>query len=73
MKQWPTDINSVWNNIAMVVNRTVLYVDKKLEQDIDWLSSMACDLNDIEKNILSAFNVDVRRSPIECTLINLNY
>jgi len=51
----------------------MLFVDKKLEANIDWLSSMSCDLNEMEKNLLSAFNIDVRRSPIENKNLTITY
>lgn len=57
----------------MAVNRTIQYVDKKLENELDWLNTISCDLNDLEKNFLSAFNIDVRKSAIESTDIVLNF
>lgn len=55
----------------MAVNRTIQYVDSKLDQELDWLNTISCDLNDLEKNFLSAFNIDVRRSAIESTDIEI--
>jgi len=57
----------------MAVNRTILYVDNKLAKNIDWLSSLGMDLNEMEKNLLSAFNIDVRRSPVENRNVTLSY
>ena len=42
-----------------------------MEVDIDWLYSKDCDLNEMEENILSAFNIDVRRSAVESTAITI--
>lgn len=71
--QWTEDPDEIWTKVYHGVNRTMQYVDRKLEEDIDWLHQKDCDLNDIEQNILSAFNVDVRRSAVESTAITIYY
>lgn len=71
--QFETDQNFIWHLVAQAVTRTMLYVDKQQETDIDWLYSPTCDLNDLEKNLLSAFNIDVRKSPLERTNIIINH
>lgn len=38
----------------------------------NWIESMRCDLTDLQKQILAAFNVDVRRSPFESREISLS-
>ena len=55
-------MNDIWQKLSKEVNRTFLYVDSKLDQNKNWLNSMKCDLNDLQKSIIQAFNIDVRKS-----------
>lgn len=42
----------IWQKLSKEVNRTFLYVDEKIEQNRNWLGSMKCDLNDLQKSII---------------------
>ena len=55
-------MNDIWQKLSKEVNRTFLYVDSKLSENKNWLNSMKCDLNDLQKSIIQAFNIDVRKS-----------
>lgn len=45
-------MSEIWNKLSKEVNRTFLYVDSKLESNKNWLNSMKCDLNDLQKSII---------------------
>lgn len=61
----------IWQRLSKEVNRVFLKVDARIDRYPNWLQSMRCDLTDLQKVIVQAFNVDVRRSPVESKRIRL--
>ena len=66
-------VNEVWSKLAQTVNRTFKRVNRKIMQNSNWLTSSECDLNELEKNILCAFNIDIRKTAIESQDITLEH
>ena len=54
--------SSLWRQLAQEVNRVFSYVDGKLAKNSNWLNSSMNDLTNLQEEILSAFNVDIRQS-----------
>jgi hypothetical protein len=54
--------SSLWRQLAQEVNRVFNYVDGKLAKNSNWLNSSMNDLTNLQEEILSAFNVDIRQS-----------
>ena len=48
-------------------------MNRKLIKNPNWLASQECDLNELEKNILCAFNIDVRRTAVEPQDITIEF
>lgn len=44
-----------------------------MEDNRQWLSSMRCDLNDLQKSIIQAFNIDVRKNEYDSREIHLQH
>lgn len=71
--QYDVSTQTIWNKLVLGVNKTFLYVDRMLEANHEWLNSGECDLNDLEKNLLSAFNIDIRTTAIDSKQISVQH
>ena len=58
-------MQKIWKKLAMEVNRVFDYVDTKLAKNPNWLERQDCDLTDLQKEILNAFDIDIRRNIID--------
>ena len=64
---------NIWSNLSKEVNRTFLHVDTQIQENKLWLYSLKCDLNDLQKSILQAFNIDIRKSEFDSKDIKITH
>lgn len=55
-------MKDIWSKLSKEVMRTFLHVDIEIQENKLWLYSSKCDLNDLQKSILQAFNIDIRKT-----------
>lgn len=63
----------IWNMLSKEVMRTFLHVDTQIQENKLWLYSIKCDLNDLQKSILQAFNIDIRKIEYDSKEINITH